>query len=91
MAKKYKCIECEYAMNWAVPCGKADFDKSEWNIKRLKHLCLETICCGWTMKTKNVDHEQYCKHFEKPWPRPYVNMDEQKRLWEENMGEFDVW
>lgn len=88
MAKKHKCIECEHAMNWAVPHCKGDFDKSEWNIARLRRLCLETIVCGETMKTKNADHEQYCKKFEKA-RYPHVNMERQKHLWEERMGVLD--
>jgi hypothetical protein len=88
MAKKHKCIECDHAMNWAVPSCKGIEDKSEWNIRRLRRLCLETIVCGRTMKTKNVDHEQYCKHFEEARYR-HINMEAQKVKWEERMGELD--
>lgn len=61
MAKKVKCIECKYAMNWAMPRKV-----TEENIDYAKH-CLNvgkrTVSCEYTMKTKAKTHEQYCKHF----------------------------
>ena len=87
MAKKHKCIECGNAMNWEVPHKDSISDKSPNNIKRIKHLCLETIVCGETMKTKKVDHEQYCKKFEEPLLA--INMENQKKLWEKRMGDID--
>ena len=61
MAKKRKCIECECSMHWALPRKV-----TEKNIDYAKY-CLnwakKTIVCDRTMKTKGVNHEQYCKHF----------------------------
>ena len=63
MAKKVKCIECMECMNWALP-----YKVNEQNIEYAKQ-CLviakRSIVCGYTMKTKKRDNEQYCKHFTK--------------------------
>ena len=49
-------------MSWSLP-----FKVGERNIDYAKH-CLEvakhSIVCGYTMKTKAIEHEQYCKHYE---------------------------
>lgn len=61
MSKKVKCIECSKSMRWALPQKV-----SEGNYAYAKHR-LETakrsIVCGETMKTKSINHEQYCKKF----------------------------
>lgn len=63
MAKKVKCIDCMESMNWALP-----HKVNAKNLDYAKH-CLRvaknTIVCGYTMKTKKRDNEQYCKHFHK--------------------------
>lgn len=63
MSKKVKCIECHNSIHWAFP------DRvSRKNYEYAKH-CLQTgkrsIVCGETMKTKSINHEQYCKKFSK--------------------------
>lgn len=61
MSKKVKCIECSKSMCWALPQKVSD-----GNYKYAKY-CLQTakmsIVCGETMKTKSINHEQYCKKF----------------------------
>lgn len=63
MSKRVKCIECHFSSHWSLPCGV-----SEKNYKYAK-LCLQTakrsIVCNETMKTKPINHEQYCKKFSK--------------------------
>lgn len=63
MSKKRKCIECENATRWSV-----EMKVSDKNIDYAKQcLCAakRSIVCDITMKTKPIDHEQYCKHFRK--------------------------
>lgn len=61
MSKKRKCKLCEQSMSWALPERVTDK-----NIDYTKH-CLSiekrSIVCGYTMKTKAIEHEQYCKHY----------------------------
>lgn len=61
MSKKRKCKLCENSMGWALPVKVTDK-----NIDYAKH-CLSTakttIVCGYTMKTKGTEHEQYCMHY----------------------------
>ena len=61
MSKKRKCINCGNRMNWALPVRV-----TEQNIDYARH-CLRiaqrTFVCGITMKTKQLDQEQYCKYF----------------------------
>lgn len=63
MSKKVKCAECENMMFWSLPIKVNDN-----NYEYAKH-CLvvskRSFVCGHTMKTKPMDNEQYCKHFEK--------------------------
>lgn len=63
MSKKVKCSECSNMMNWSLPVKVG-----EQNIDYARH-CLaaakRSIVCGWTMKTKNISNEQYCKYFKK--------------------------
>ena len=63
MAKKVKCSDCSESMNWSLPLSV-----NSGNIDYAKHclmLAKRSIVCGYTMKSKSKDHEQYCKHFEK--------------------------
>ena len=60
MAKKVKCIECDCAMNWAIP--SAEYLKKNPSVA--EHVS-ETIVCSNTMKTKDNSHCQYCEHYEK--------------------------
>lgn len=61
MSKKRKCKLCKESMSWSLPERVTDK-----NIDYAKH-CLAvakgSIVCGYTMKTKTIDHEQYCKHY----------------------------
>lgn len=61
MSKKVKCIECHNSMHWEIPDKVPDK-----NYEYAKH-CLQTakrsIVCGNTMRTKSINHEQYCKKF----------------------------
>jgi hypothetical protein len=58
MAKKVRCIECDNSMDWAIP--KGEHLKDSYTQRLLKN----TIVCGYTMKTKSIEHCQYCKHYE---------------------------
>ena len=61
MSKKRKCIDCKNRVNWALPVRV-----TEQNIDYARHclrLAERTFVCGITMKTKRVEHEQYCKYF----------------------------
>lgn len=63
MARKVKCKMCEKSMRWAIPERV-----TENNYEYAKH-CLRmvknTLVCGHTMRTKYIEHEQYCKYFHK--------------------------
>ena len=80
MARKVKCKMCEESMWWALPERV-----TEKNYEYAKH-CLwaakNTICCGYTMRTKHIEHEQYCKHFRKKDERiiDYETNAEPKRI-----------
>lgn len=59
MAKKVKCMECDNSMDWSIPnIGKIKGDTF------LQDILKNTIVCSYTMKTKTIDHCQYCKHYE---------------------------
>lgn len=72
MSKKIKCKECSCSMHWSLP-KKVSND----NLEYAKH-CLDmgktTILCGQTMKTKSINHEQYCKKFIQK-SETYLKMD----------------
>lgn len=74
MSKKRKCIECAQNMNWALPerVTSENVDYAKHCISIAKH----TRVCGHTMKTKTIEHEQYCNHF-----RPKSNVDIQMDEW----------
>ena len=59
MAKKVKCIDCDNSMDWSIP-NDEHLKGNDFLIDTLKN----TIVCGYTMKTKSVNHCQYCKHYE---------------------------
>ena len=63
MSKKVKCCECDSFMRWALP-ERVDKDNYEY-AKRVFKLASTTGVCGYSMKTKQIAHEQYCKRFEK--------------------------
>ena len=63
MAKKVKCIECMECMNWSLP-HKVNADNLEY-AKQCLVIAKRSIVCGYSMKTKRRDNEQYCKHFQK--------------------------
>ena len=71
MSKKVKCVECEYMTTFATPT-RVDADNYEY----AKH-CLDVVkrffVCDWTEKQKQIDNEQYCKHFLK---REYSHSNE---------------
>lgn len=75
MAKKVKCIECENSMDWDIPRAEVLKD-SDFTIGTLT----KTILCSETMKTKTVDHCQYCKHYEpiSDWRRKCREMYEKE-------------
>lgn len=63
MSKKVKCRNCANTTTFAFPLRKQlekDPDSYEW----YKAICTERICCEITMKSKRIDHEQYCKYYE---------------------------
>ena len=61
MAKKVKCLNCWEFMNWSLPqkinSGNLDYAKQCLNLAK------KTGVCGYTMKTKSRNNEQYCKHY----------------------------
>lgn len=62
MAKKVKCKNCLNMMLWALPD-----DVTAENIDYVKQcvgIAKKTFLCGYTMKTKHREHEQYCKNYE---------------------------
>ena len=61
MSKKRKCKLCENSMGWALP-EKVTSDNYEY-AKYCLCVAKTTILCGHTMKTKGIEHEQYCKYF----------------------------
>lgn len=61
MAKKVKCIDCVYRTDWAVPNG-VDENNIDYTERCLNH-AKNTLVCGYTMKTKAREHEQFCRHF----------------------------
>ena len=63
MSKKVKCCECASFLGWALP-ERVDKDNYEY-AKRVFELASTTGVCGYSMKTKQMAHEQYCKRFEK--------------------------
>lgn len=63
MSKKVKCCECASFLVWALP---ERVDKYNYECaKRVFKLASTTGACGYSMKTKQMAHEQYCKRFEK--------------------------
>ena len=62
MAKKVKCKNCLNMMLWALPD-----DVTAENIDYVKQcvgIAKKTFLCGYTMKTKHREHEQYCKNYD---------------------------
>jgi len=60
MAKKVKCMNCAKSIRWALP------EVWEKNLEYVKHcvaVAKRSIVCGETMKTKRINHEQYCKKY----------------------------
>lgn len=61
MGKKVKCMDCANSMRWALP------DRvGEKNLEYEKYcacVAKRSIVCGETMKTKGINHEQYCKKY----------------------------
>lgn len=46
-------------MDWTIP-NADELKGDDFLVDCLKNI----IVCGYTMKTKNIDHCQYCKHYE---------------------------
>lgn len=63
MAKKVKCIECMECLNWSLP--QVVNGKNLDYAKQCLFFAKKTVVCGYTMKTKSINNEQYCKHFHK--------------------------
>ena len=61
MSKKIKCALCTYSMNWSLPekVGQTNYEYS----KHCLTVAKRSIVCGETMKSKPINHEQYCKKF----------------------------
>lgn len=77
MAKKVKCVECDNSMDWSIPNDETLRDNSF-----LRDTLKNTVVCGYTMKTKGVNHCQYCKHYEHE-EKEYNRNDRRKRYEEE--------
>lgn len=80
MAKKVKCIECENSMDWSIPINK-ELKGNDFLINTLKN----TIVCGYTMKTKTVNHCQYCKYYEHEDGR--FNRNARRKRYEKELDE----
>ena len=61
MSTKQKCKLCEQSMRWALP-ERVTSNNYEY-AKQCLRMVKTTLVCGHTMKTKGINHEQYCKHF----------------------------
>ena len=61
MAKNVKCIDCAECIGWALPV-RVNADNLYY-AKRCLWLVKNTVVCDRTHKTKQKDHEQYCKHY----------------------------
>lgn len=61
MSRKVKCKMCEESMRWALPerITEKNYEYAKHCLRAVKN----TLVCGHTMKTKSIEHEQYCKHF----------------------------
>lgn len=61
MSKRVKCKECANSGCWALPVkvSVSNYDYA----KRCLHMARTTLVCNETMKTKSMDHEQYCKKY----------------------------
>lgn len=48
-------------MGWSLPVNvnKKNYEYAKYCVNIAK----ATFVCGYTMKTKKIDHKQYCKHF----------------------------
>lgn len=58
MSKKVKCLNCDNCMRFSIPC-KSYLEENPFLTNQIK----KSLVCSHTMKTKNVNNEQYCKHF----------------------------
>lgn len=71
MAKKVKCIDCINSMHWALPVMVRG-ENLEY-AKYCSRIAKRSIVCGETMKTKQINHEQYCKKYREKteWDKEY--------------------
>lgn len=85
MSKKVKCIECENMMFFAIPryVNEKNYEYAKHCLKIANRYCV----CGYTDKTKPLDNEQYCKHFEERTCN-YSNKERIKKL-EEAILEYE--
>mgnify|MGYP005755884783 CR=1 FL=1 len=70
MGSKKKCKLCKESMRWALPERVTNI--SYEYAKRCLNLAKSTLVCGRTMKTKFIEHEQYCKHYH---PKDNIELD----------------
>ena len=70
MSSKRKCRLCGESMGWALPDRVTS--KNYEYAKRCLYMAKNTLVCGYTMKTKRIEHEQYCKHFV---PKDEIELD----------------
>lgn len=63
MSKKHKCKLCtESMLSFAYP---QEIDETNCNYaKHCLSMIKNNLYCSYAMKVKNIEHEQYCKHFE---------------------------
>lgn len=61
MANKKKCKLCKQSMRWTLPerITEKNYEYAQYCLLMAKN----TLVCGHTMKTKGIEHEQYCKHY----------------------------
>ncbi|MDD3253093.1 MAG: hypothetical protein PHV18_11085 [Lachnospiraceae bacterium] len=65
MSKKVKCCKCKNSMHWAIPVRVGE--KNIEYAKYVLELARKSIVCGDMIpsRSRNIDHEQYCKKFKK--------------------------
>ena len=88
MANKVKCIECEEAMRFAIPSLKyikENPDSYNW----FKTICTKRLSCGRMHKAKNMNHEQYCKHFKEADECQKNYMLNAENEWNEKFSEIE--
>lgn len=98
MGKKVKCRECFHSMNWCLPVNvnnnNYDYAKCVYNAAH------KFIVCAKTEKTKNINNEQYCRHYKNKketnnevdsiYARELEELGRKIKEFEDNKGEYKL-